>query len=1492
MQRTLPDRLAVLRKPLAKNRYGILSFTICALIVLASVFTLQPRLGEASNPGPSPSGEGGHLQQMSCLDDPDGFDSEPELAGSDSDGEQCPFHEPDDGQPSSDSQPYDPIREPFDDAKTWNPAPADWKLDSHQLGEWNAVEQALDLKTEWKNCISNSPKKRRKEAPEPEATAPLNICGNFFSASSFQGARSDCVFKLGPYGVGYYREAASPNRTTTASQISLDRCIEAPSTEANAPFLVPSTTRSARQQKLTNGKRRRPKRRCDREKPDTRSLGCQDLGDCKIGDDDWKRKGYYAIDSLNGNCWATTKGLLNRSSADVACIQETKLSGADAQATIASQAQAVKWQSHASLAHGCSGGCAVATKSGIGITPHPDKLVGDGYQHRFKLAHVSACLRGGFHCGSVYPKDSEGISEDNLLLLLEIAIALRQVQGPWILGGDWNMNPATLAKTRWLELVGGRIFAPSSPTCHTNVYDYFVVSNCFSQAVVGIARIADAGIFPHWPSRLVLRGNARRTLVRKQVKPPKISGVLPQGPTQQHECMDKLGRDSVEHSEVHSSNVHQKLEADLKSWFLGARSEWASLVGDKPMTDCPLVATFKFAPAVGPPARAEAGMSNFSICWRIAARNITEVTKILEGSWCKNVKGNPVEKAALVASKHLRALEETAFKAPAGFFKNSFAAWTLAIRHALFGNDIPALIKMCSIADAKAKSLELLTRKECSNKWRNALSDCRVPGCKLPSRLAYRWIKGPSGFAISPICEVEAAQKLNDEFEIPVEKYPSSVALKSHEVGAGCTNVPLDGQVEVEFEASKWAVLWECDKSYVTPQVTGLGPPPPALAGIHIRRAAVTFPAHTGLGGDNASPRAYDRLSDAALEALARLLLLCEIIGSWPMFIRLIYIVLLPKPDGGRRPIGLFISIMRIWMRARSSVARQWEAMNARPCLYGGTGMGAQRAAWNVAFRAEHAALSDRDYAQSLLDLVKAFEKVPHWALIASARKHKYCLFTFRLSLDAYKCARTIVINGVCSRLLIALCGITAGSGFATTELRILVLDVIDSTYVLYKGIDLAVFVDDFTIEASGKCAVVLVAKATDHVITFFEKGLNMEISSTKSVVLGAKPSISNKVVARMHSGKVSAVKQAKLLGTPSGGGRRRSTKASKQRIVKVKATIPRLHALRRLRVRTTLMARAAATPALTYGCEICGFSDSHLDQTRSVVARAGSPEGSGKDPNLILMILDGPKGTLDSAFDAHCLPIMRWAQAWYENWQSPRVLTQAFADAKLKVARAKRSVWDVAAGPVAGLLGTMARIKWEHNGPSILSDDVGRVFNCKIDPPVVIANAVKDSVRRWRLAKAAAKFPALVPEKPDYIDPRMTEELFRNDGLLPHGTIALATSVTKLLDRRGHKSLQFPEWQAKHKASLVSAFTGGQWTQCRLSAHSKFTDDSRCQLCLGETGNTAHRRQCPSTMPTGGWSRPTSSAGKFIAKLEPKRHKIALDHGLCVTRIIVAPPP
>ena len=43
--------------------------------------------------------------------------------------------------------------------------------------------------------------------------------------------------------------------------------------------------------------------------------------------------------------------------------------------------------------------------------------------------------------------------------------------------------------------------------------------------------------------------------------------------------------------------------------------------------------------------------------------------------------------------------------------------------------------------------------------------------------------------------------------------------------------------------------------------------------------------------------------------------------------------------------------------------------------------MGAQRAAWQMAFRTESAALTSKAYAQSLLDLVKAFGKIPHFVV-------------------------------------------------------------------------------------------------------------------------------------------------------------------------------------------------------------------------------------------------------------------------------------------------------------------------------------------------------------------------------------------------------------------------------------------------------------------------------------------------------------------------------
>ena len=100
------------------------------------------------------------------------------------------------------------------------------------------------------------------------------------------------------------------------------------------------------------------------------------------------------------------------------------------------------------------------------------------------------------------------------------------------------------------------------------------------------------------------------------------------------------------------------------------------------------------------------------------------------------------------------------------------------------------------------------------------------------------------------------------------------------------------------------------------------------------------------------APRAVAVLPDSRLQQLADLLNACGAQGRWPTECELVLIVLLPKPDGGKRPIGLFPCIVRLWMRSRTPRLREWEAKNHHPGLFAGKGMSATSAAWAAAFRA------------------------------------------------------------------------------------------------------------------------------------------------------------------------------------------------------------------------------------------------------------------------------------------------------------------------------------------------------------------------------------------------------------------------------------------------------------------------------------------------------------------------------------------------------------
>ena len=94
----------------------------------------------------------------------------------------------------------------------------------------------------------------------------------------------------------------------------------------------------------------------------------------------------------------------------------------------------------------------------------------------------------------------------NLDLLETVGFTMCGLKECWIVGRDWNCTPAELIATGWVKKVGGVVHAPRSETCNGKVYDFFVVCKGISDFVQGTFAIGDAGLNPHSPARIVIKG--------------------------------------------------------------------------------------------------------------------------------------------------------------------------------------------------------------------------------------------------------------------------------------------------------------------------------------------------------------------------------------------------------------------------------------------------------------------------------------------------------------------------------------------------------------------------------------------------------------------------------------------------------------------------------------------------------------------------------------------------------------------------------------------------------------------------------------------------------------------------------------------------------------------------------------------------------------------------------------------------------------------------
>ena len=232
-------------------------------------------------------------------------------------------------------------------------------------------------------------------------------------------------------------------------------------------------------------------------------------------------------------------------------------------------------------------------------------------------------------------------------------------------------------------------------------------------------------------------------------------------------------------------------------------------------------------------------------------------------------------------------------------------------------------------SERAAEAATALAKRDSLANWQSWLEDGPAQGLRRQhqlTRVATGW---------NPSLVSAGDNEIIDEYDDVVglsERDLKSVLALPH-----FASMPLSAQAEVGVEAKRLSHEWQCDREYSPLHwPSDVGAELPEVTVCDLRNACATFPSATGLGWDGIHPRALLRLSDRTLGLLLQVLLLCELLGTWPTAVQLVIIVLLPKPEGGRRHIGLLPSPCRIWMRLRRTIAVQWQRDHPREYLYAG----------------------------------------------------------------------------------------------------------------------------------------------------------------------------------------------------------------------------------------------------------------------------------------------------------------------------------------------------------------------------------------------------------------------------------------------------------------------------------------------------------------------------------------------------------------------------
>jgi ribonuclease HI len=1022
-----------------------------------------------------------------------------------------------------------------------------------------------------------------------------------------------------------------------------------------------------------------------------------------------------------------------------------------------------------------------------------------GSEGRLSAAWAGGILRGGIMLLSVYLWHSEGMTARNVELLEAAGAAIAQYGGPWVLAGDFNMTPEQLSEHDWLRSVGGIVKAPDDTTCKSafggRTIDYFVVDQRISGAIVSCCVETGFPARPHSLVLLRLRCDATRDLAMHLKRPSAFPTVRPIGCARQPVLPDKeifksLASASVSQPEAVNSafrHIIDLAECELCGLCDAVRQDGApdnKFVGRGG----------ELATKWGPVVPRSAGM-----CGRSDAI-------VLGLNWLAIRLGELASLAVVVSKKGVNASREKQWQGivkklrhPSGVLRQ------LLVFEAKHGRDdwnwkVKGAGHLTPDSLFAAASLRL---------WAKEAKDASFERSKCAAKVAVKtWWQW-----------VDSQLKTGAGGLHHVSKRGAPIVEKPVDTVNG-PSLGLQQVLEADLEA--WRLIWLRFETSASAPWRNLSEgweeeltwaaPLPVIDGAQILEAAKKFKTKTGLGSDSLCPIWVTWLSAPLLDAIACLLMNLERLGIWPQQVQQILVALIPKADGGRRPIGLLPTIVRIWEKVRRPIMSSWRCSTERSYNWAARGRSPQAAVWKVALQDEAALTRGERSAAGLVDLAKAFEQVKLELVWRCGLRLHMPPKILRLILETFAFARRLILNGAVSEAVSTLSAILAGGGYATDALFVVLVGPCDELVIEHPAASLCLFIDDLTVHATGAQEEVagLLQSALSGCISKLEEDLEFKVSraapwctdkAAKTVGVASLASLSKVLAPKLKALGVSVQKRVKLLGVDYAAGKKVVRAVQALRLRTVCGRLPKYKRLGKLAARH--LVRTGAAPAMRYGVTVVGATNSALKTARRFsCAAAGEMRGRSSFARLQLASYD--VGAL-MAID----PVIEWSRAVWDGLVPREDLRLAWRRAVVEVGTAPNPFLAVR-GPAGAMVASALRLGWRSTSPFDFQAADGVIISLDKMCPAVVALCAKDDLKR--LEAASSTFAQRIGGPPD---------------------------LEALSDLLASKA--FTDRAARE--SLRALGEDGWWPQARMhSVGMPGVLDGTCRACLRAIGDLPHR--------------------------------------------------